>query len=628
MRHITDRDIVKRLASLGLVTTICIVAGTTSGALAVCALALATEILALVLSRIMPDRTEDIGWSLILTYWLNNTVATFAYLAPAIVLAGQPSVPFLLAGFIWVFGVLVHISNTFVALPYYNWTQMFPGSVALVLLMTVASTQGFAAGAGWEWHIATGVLIVYASNTVQTLVMQKDTHKALRTAREQADARLAELERLNRQDGLTGLLNRRAFDEGLARMLATTQGEGTVGVFVIDLDGFKPVNDSYSHEAGDQVLVTVGQRLRALAGPQGLAARLGGDEFAIARAGLAGSKEAEAFGQRIVATVTGDIPFNGRVLRVGASVGIGLRGPGVQGGTALCSAADQAMYRAKADPAGSVALYDPATFGPRITLHDRTALAGAMRRGEIGPHYQPKVDLRSGRLIGFEALARWTHPKSGLLGPAHFLPKIDNLGMQGDFLTHMAARVLADMDLLLGEGLDPGQVSINVPEATLATHSGRQDLVALLEAHPAAAAQLTIEITEDVFIARAGDRIHQSISDLRRRGLRVSLDDFGTGFASFQHLRELEFDELKIDQSFVAGLGRDHSAEVLIGGFLGIARGLGVAVIAEGVETDDQRSRLIALGAGFGQGWRFGRAVPLAEARARILAEGQRRAAG
>ena len=130
-----------------------------------------------------------------------------------------------------------------------------------------------------------------------------------------------------------------------------------------------------------------------------------------------------------------------------------------------------------------------------------------------------------------------------------------------------------------------------------------------------------LEITEDVFIARAGDFIQDSISHFRSQGVRISLDDFGTGFASFQHLRELEFDELKIDTSFVAGLGKDSSAEVLVGGFLSIANGLGVDVIAEGVETDDQRSRLIRLGATLGQGWRFGRAVPLNEARVRIMAE-------
>lgn len=229
--------------------------------------------------------------------------------------------------------------------------------------------------------------------------------------------------------------------------------------------------------------------------------------------------------------------------------------------------------------------------------------------------------LGTGAVCGYEALARWQHPTRGLLLPAQFLPAVNELGLQGDFLSAMAQHVFSDVSRMVADGLAPGQVSINVPEVTMATHSGRQDLNRLIAAHPGASGHITFEITEDVFVARAGDMIKDSIAHFRREGVRISLDDFGTGFASFQHLRQLEFDEMKIDSSFVAGLGQDPAAEVLIRGFLSIASGLGVMVIAEGVETSLQLSHLRRMGCTFGQGWHFGKAMPVEEVRIRLFAE-------
>ena len=233
---------------------------------------------------------------------------------------------------------------------------------------------------------------------------------------------------------------------------------------------------------------------------------------------------------------------------------------------------------------------------------------------QIEPYFQPKVSLITGEIRGFEALSRWRHPKRGLLLPAKFIPSINELGLQGDFMVAIVHRVIDDIQNMLALGLDPGQVSLNVPEVALATHSGRRDLENIVRANPEVAQHLTFEITEDVFIARAADTIQASIATFRAQGVRISLDDFGTGFASFHHLRQLDFDELKIDTSFVGGLGNDATAEVLVRGFLNIASGLGVSVVAEGVETEDQRRDLINMGCMTAQGYLFSEAVPFAKA--------------
>jgi diguanylate cyclase (GGDEF)-like protein len=426
---------------------------------------------------------------------------------------------------------------------------------------------------------------------------------------------------MTRHDALTGLRNRHAFDEAVGNILSRRRGEGRVAVYLLDLDGFKPINDTYSHEAGDTVLITIARRLERLVGENGIAARFGGDEFGIAMPGLASPEAAHRFAAQVIAAVAEPIPWGEKLLRTATSVGFCLSGPTQETVGGLCAAADQAMYRAKSEGVGRAVLYDPAAFPPRLTLRDRQTLAEAVASGQIRPHYQPKVDLATGRLFGFEALARWHHPDRGLLTPAQFLPQINELGLQGDFLTAMARHVFSDIESLIADGLDPGQVSLNLPEIALATHSGRQDLDRLLSAHRAILHHVIFEITEDVFIARSADMIQDSIARFRLAGLRVSLDDFGTGFASFQHLRQLEFDELKIDPSFVRDLGTDPAAAVLVDGFLAIARGLGVTVIAEGVETEAQRQRLLAAGCRHAQGYLFGKAMPLDEIRIRLIAE-------
>jgi diguanylate cyclase len=622
--HITSRDVTKRVAVGMMILFICWYGGARLTVLGTALAILVTEVIVLVTARFLPDRDEAIPVSLIVTVWATNAISTVAYLWPAVLMAQQTSVALLLTGFMWMFGIFVHISNTFVALPLYNWSQMIPGFLTAIYAIWIASFSGYTSNNNGEWLLLMALMVVYATNTFETLNQQKDTQRALNAARAEANARLKALEHMTRHDGLTGLYNRQAFDEELGHLLDRNKPGSHVAVFLLDLDGFKPINDTYSHDAGDTVLVAIGQRLDALASPTGLAARLGGDEFALAFPGVSSDRAALRLATRIIRDIEMPIAYGEKFLRIAASVGISLTGFGEDTVAALCSGADQAMYRAKGENGARAVLYDPTAFPVRLSLKDRQTLIEAIRTARIRPHYQPKVCLRTGVLSGFEALARWDHPTRGLLSPDAFLPQINELGLQGDFLLTMARHVLSDVAILVGEGFDPGQVSINMPDMALATHSSRLDLDRLITTFPAALPHLTFEITEDVFIARAGDIIKDSIAHFRRAGVRISLDDFGTGFASFQHLRQLEFDELKIDTSFVRDLGHDPAATVLVDGFLCIARGLGVDVIAEGVETETQRDILLSMGCRHAQGYLFGRAMPLDETRIRLAAGGSR----
>ncbi len=621
--HVTWRDLPKRLAVTTLMVGLMVYADRVGAALAVGAVIVASESLFVLIYRHFRSlgTERELSTRLVLANWINNSLSTFAFCAPSVVLASVPSLPMTIAALTWIYGVLVHITNTFVAMPIYNRSQVIPCYLALLVTIAVAAHVEHAPAPLRDWWLLVAFVAVYASNTVQTMTMQRDTLAALDRARDEAQARLRELERLARHDSLTGLPNRPAFEADFVRMQAAHRGGGSSAVMVIDLDGFKPINDSYGHSAGDHVLREISARLTRLAGERGIAARIGGDEFALARPDVPDRETALAMGRCVVRELERTIEHGGIDLGVGASVGVALARPGDRDAQRLIAEADQAMYRAKSAAAEGIAVFDE-SFAPRLSLDDKRRLLRALSEGEIRPHYQPKVSLATGRIIGFEALARWRRPDGRIEMPDSFLPQIDELGLHRELVESMAVQVIGDLARLRAAGLGAGRVALNLPEAALATSGVRAMLIDLAETVPDAMSNLTLEITEDVLISRSGSQLQDSIAAFRGRGALISLDDFGTGFASFQHLRQLEFDELKIDRSFVAGLCVDGAAAVLVEGFISIARGLGVSVVAEGVETRAQEARLKALGCPTAQGYRYGAALPLAETEMRLLAHG------
>lgn len=287
-----------------------------------------------------------------------NVLSTASYCSPCILLVLSNNVPLIIAGFTWAFGINVYITNTYLALPIYNWAQMVPALGSLLLLGATAVLNHDAPSVPttpWMWLGMTVGLASYSINTVQTILAQKDVQTALSSARAESAARLAALERINRTDAMTGLLNRPTFDRELAAALALgPRAWRPLAVFLMDLDGFKPVNDTYGHEAGDAVLREVGRRMQAFLTSadgevHGLAARIGGDEFAMVLFGPSAVRTAAGVGQRLTEVIGRPIPYKDIVLRVGGSVGIAV----VEDETSpvsvesICAQADQAMFRAK-----------------------------------------------------------------------------------------------------------------------------------------------------------------------------------------------------------------------------------------------------------------------------------------
>jgi diguanylate cyclase (GGDEF)-like protein len=615
--HVTNRDALKRLCAAMSIMIVCWLFGDRESATFWSAVIVCSELLGRIVNRKVSLTGPPIPFGLCLAIWSVNWLTLWPMLVPAVVLAGHGSDALLVAGLLWLFGIHVHISNSYAALPFFNWSLMVPAFAMTAVLFWQAYLAPSVDSTLLEWGATTVILVVYATNTLQTMSAQKDTLFKLAEARKDADKRLSELEFLTRHDHLTGLMNRRAFEEAATALLPrrSNRDRNQLGYFLVDLDGFKPINDSYSHKAGDAVLVAVAERLTKFVGNNGAVARLGGDEFATVISGVRNSGQALRLATEIATLIKQPIIVDHKRLEVGASVGVALTSSTHDTLAGIGSGADQAMYKAKNDPGQTACVYDRDSFPVRASLDDRVTILRAMQKQNIAPYYQPKINLDTGFIEGFEALSRWRHPTRGLLLPSKFLPYINELGLQTEFLMRTTGLVLQQIEDWQNEGFDPGEVSVNLPEVTLATLSGRASIMGLIEKFPRARAKLTFEVTEDVFIARSGNLIQESIAALRKAGLRISLDDCGTGFASFKHLRELEFDELKLDTGFVRGLGHDKAAEVLVEGFLGIGRGLGVKVIAEGVETETQRTLLRQMGCTICQGFYYSPAMPHAEAR-------------
>jgi len=543
---------------------------------------------------------------------LNNIV----YLLPALYMAMLPSLALNVAALLWVLGIQIYTVNMWSRLPAFLYASLVPSMLITVLTVFQMSTITPQVSSLGEWVLASFFVVLFIYATIDSLRHHLATERDLIGAQAESARRLSRLEENQRLDPLTQLLNRPAFDAALQVILTDRLiAGGEVAVFLVDLDNFKPINDTYSHEAGDRLLTETAARISDCVGANGIVGRMGGDEFICAIPDLDTTAQAMDFAYDINAVIGDRILWNDLSLKISASIGVAFTGKSLDGSgdtvQSLCSSADQAMFAAKTSANTNPVLFDADQFAPSMTAIDKQALINAISDKSIRPHYQPKINLVTGQVIGFEALARWHHPDGTIRRPDIFLEPIKELGLQGDFMTCIARQVVEDVKYLLDQNLDPGQVSFNVPEVALATHRGSQDLKQIVTAHEGTAQHLTFEITEDVFIARAADAIQMSIVQFRDMGVRISLDDFGTGFASFHHLRQLDFDEMKIDTSFVEEIGTSSTADVLVRGFLDIASGLGVSVIAEGVETQAQRTELQNMGCLIAQGYLFSRAMPI-----------------
>jgi diguanylate cyclase len=468
--------------------------------------------------------------------------------------------------------------------------------------------------------LATAALaMVLLALTRQIVLLRENTRLAI--GLEQAVAartaelrdREAELSYQTFHDPVTGLANRALFCDRVERALAIARRQETgIGVLFVDVDDFKTVNEALGHTAGDAVLTIIGQRVMGQLRPLDTVARLGGDEFAVLIEPLVGATDASKVTERILAAVSEPIAIEGQEIQLSASIGIAM-GNGDTNLEDLLSHADVAMYRAKQSGKAGFAMFEAEMQQQvlqRLTV--RAELQRAIENQEIAPHYQPIVDLATGRIVAVEALARWNHPERGLLSPFHFVPLAEETGQVvaiGQQILAQAVKQLQAWRLDLPD-VEDLSVSVNLSARQLQDAGLVDEIASALANSGLPPTCLILEVTETMIMVD----IDAAVARLRRLqafGVRIALDDFGTGFSSLSYLQKLPIDELKIDKSFIDLLANDATrdaqwAEAVVA----LGRILDLTVIAEGIESDHQLSALRHLRCARGQGYLFARPVP------------------
>jgi diguanylate cyclase (GGDEF)-like protein/PAS domain S-box-containing protein len=421
-------------------------------------------------------------------------------------------------------------------------------------------------------------------------------------------------------DALTGLPNRTLFLDRVGQALASrTERAPGVAVLFLDVDRFKWLNDSLGHAAGDELLQVVAGRLRHALRDEDFVARFGGDEFVVLCPAL-DQPEAEAVAARLASSLSAPITIAGHEMTVTVSIGIAYASPTAtdESPEGLVQDADAAMYRAKEEGRNRHSVFDAAIRGVTLArLETTNALRRGIDRGELVVHYQPTVDLVSGRVVGVEALARWNHPRRGLLPPCEFIGLAEDTGL----VVPLGTEILASACRQLAEWCSAGSPARRGDVGLSVNLAARQllwpELPAVVEEVLAGSglepSRLCLEITESVLLAD-GDASTRALRQLKRTGVNIAVDDFGTGFSSLTYLKQFPVDVLKIDRSFVAGLGRNRQDRAIVASIVDLAHALGLTTVADGVEAADQELELRRLGCEHGQGFLWSRPLPAEEA--------------
>ncbi|MHB1369668.1 MAG: putative bifunctional diguanylate cyclase/phosphodiesterase [Pseudomonadaceae bacterium] len=442
--------------------------------------------------------------------------------------------------------------------------------------------------------------------------------RCLRYARERCRLQ-GSLQRLSEYDPYTGVVNRQGFQALLMAALAEHQGRGLV-LGYLDLDDFRHVNDSLGHQAGDRLMLQIVARLQAQLEEGDALGRLGGDEFALLLDVRERPRRAAEMADRLVEALAEPYWVDGESLMLGCSLGLAPARPGI-GADPLMWHAQSAMRQAKSRQGCTWQLYDEqASRGARSLAELESELRKALRRGELELHYQPRLCLSSGRILGLEALVRWAHPERGLLTPDAFIPLAEESGLIVPLGYWVIARALHDLQALRAQGGDALHMAINLSFRQFQDSQLLATLSRLIEECGIDPHWLEFELTETA-VMRRSEQVRRTMETLRKLGVRFSLDDFGTGFSSFVHLSSLPIALLKIDKSFVAGMDGNRR---LVHAMVNLARDLQLEIVAEGVETTAQLEQLKRFGAHQIQGYLVSRPLPLAELA--VFMRGERRA--
>ncbi len=419
----------------------------------------------------------------------------------------------------------------------------------------------------------------------------------------------AKLDHLARHDALTGLPNRIAFRDDVARGLSRARRGQDLAILYLDLDRFKAVNDTLGHPIGDRLLCQVADRLREIVRETDTITRLGGDEFAIAQFDGEQTRAAKLLARRVIETLSRPYEIEGHHAIIGVSIGITLAGPGDTDVDQLLRRADIALYAAKRDGRGTSRFFEPSMDrDAQVWRSLEMDLRHALAHDGLELYYQPQISLADGQLCGFEALLRWRHPQRGLLMPGDFIRCAEETGLMVSIGTWALRTALCQS----AQWPEDWRVAVNLSPYQLA----RDDLAETVEAALAASGQqgqrLELEITESALLDQSTTG-QEALKHLRTLGVRIALDDFGTGFVSLTHLRNFPLDRLKIDQSFVAAMTESSEGAAIVRTMLQLAAVLNIATTAEGVETQAQADLLAANSCQEAQGFLFSPACPASE---------------
>ncbi|MBM7806921.1 diguanylate cyclase (GGDEF)-like protein [Geodermatophilus bullaregiensis] len=465
------------------------------------------------------------------------------------------------------------------------------GVLELLLPYDTVAAEVEAATTRTYWRLGAGLGALYL---VLGAISWSTTRRLRRQAAQAAHDAL--------HDPLTGLANRELF----ARRVAAELERGTPGaVVLVDLDRFKEVNDTLGHHAGDHLLREVGRRLDATVRAGDTVARLGGDEFGLLLPGVDDPADACELVQRVSEALAVETVVDGVPLTVEASCGIAMHPADAADVETLMTCADAAMYQGKRGATGVVVYDRRATAPPPHSPALQHDVRRALEDGDLRLHYQPQVDLASGRTTGVEALLRWQHPQRGLVGPGEFLPALEQSGVMGALTEWVLTQALADCAAWTAAGED-WTVSVNVSVRNLEQPGFADTVVRLAAAAGVPPSRLHLEVTETALPADLA-AASACLAELAAHGFGAALDDFGVGFASLSHLRSLALTEVKVDRAFVTGAAAHAEDAAVVRSLVELAHGLGLSVCAEGVETPEVADWLRSVGCDRAQGWHFSR---------------------